>query len=63
MPTVMGSSPSERAGLYWTIREVADHYRLHPETIRRWVAKGAIKSVRLGSGPKPRIRVKGVDVK
>lgn len=49
--------PASRSGPYWTIREVADHYRLHPETIRRWIAKGAIKSVRLGAGPKPRIRV------
>jgi excisionase family DNA binding protein len=47
---------------YWTIRELADRYRLHPETIRRWIAKGAIKSVRLGDGPKPRIRVRDRDV-
>lgn len=61
MPTAGASSSSER-GPYWTIREVAAHYRLHPETVRKWIAKGAIKGVRLGAGPKPRIRIRRDEV-
>lgn len=59
MPTTASSSSERR---YWTIREVAAHYRLHPETVRKWVAKGAIKSVRLGPGAKPRIRIRREEV-
>ena len=31
-----------------TVQEVAEHLRLHPVTVYKWVKKGRIPSIRLG---------------
>jgi excisionase family DNA binding protein len=32
----------------YTVAEVADRLRLHPQTIREWLREGRIKGIRLG---------------
>jgi excisionase family DNA binding protein len=44
----------------YTIREVAAQYRVHPDTLRRWLAKGVAPPTRIGPngpGKRPRIRL------
>jgi excisionase family DNA binding protein len=42
-----------------TVREVADRLAVHPDTVRRWVDKGAVAAVRVGPAgtDKPRVRI------
>lgn len=40
---------------YYTVREIADLCRVHPVTVRKWVACGVVQVVRVG--PAGRIRI------
>ncbi|PZS10184.1 MAG: DNA-binding protein [Chloroflexi bacterium] len=31
-----------------TVRQVADHMQVHPETVRRWLRDGALRGLNLG---------------
>jgi excisionase family DNA binding protein len=43
----------------WTVQELADRLKVHPETIRKWIREGAITATRVGrpGTDKPRLRV------
>ena len=43
---------------YMTVQEIADRCRVHPATIRRHIAAGRLKAVRIGR----RVRVKAEDL-
>jgi DNA-binding transcriptional MerR regulator len=50
-------SDAATAKAYWTVRDLAARYHVSPDTIRQWIAKGALVAARLGPGVKPRVRV------
>ena len=35
---------------YWTAEELADLYRVHVATVRRWIANGQLRAIRLPGG-------------
>ncbi|MGI8826200.1 MAG: helix-turn-helix domain-containing protein [Chloroflexota bacterium] len=37
-----------RAAQLMTVRQVADHMQVHPETVRRWLRDGALRGLNLG---------------
>lgn len=46
-----------------TVREAAEEFKLNPETIARWVRKGALPAVRVGPRGKRRvIRIRRADL-
>lgn len=45
----------------YTVTEVADRLRVHPQTIREWLREGTLEGVRLG-GTKAGWRVSGSEV-
>lgn len=44
----------------WTVAEIAAHYRLHPDTVRKWIRCDVLKVVRVG--PAGEIRVPAGEV-
>ena len=55
------SSPRSSPCRLMTCREVAVRYRVHVETVRRWVRKGIVGVVRVG--PYHRIRITEAEAK
>jgi len=47
-------SPADRL---LTVVEVADYFRVEPESVRRWLRDGKLLGINLGRGPGWRIRV------
>jgi excisionase family DNA binding protein len=44
-----------------TVDEVADHFRVNPETVRRWIRAGALPVLDLG-GPRAGYRIRRADL-
>ena len=40
-----------------TVVEVADYFRVEPESVRRWLREGKLLGINLGRGPGWRIRL------
>jgi excisionase family DNA binding protein len=40
-----------------TVSEVADYFRVDPESVRRWLREGKLLGINLGRGPGWRIRL------
>ena len=40
-----------------TVTEVADYFRVEPESVRRWLREGKLLGINLGRGPGWRIRL------
>lgn len=34
----------------YTIKQVAEHFSVHPNTVRRWVRQGKLKTIKLETG-------------
>ena len=39
-----------------TVAEVAEYFRVEPESVRRWLREGKLSGINLGRGPGWRIR-------
>jgi excisionase family DNA binding protein len=44
-----------------TVAEVADYFRVEPESVRRWLREGKLLGINLGRGPGWRVRVGDLD--
>jgi excisionase family DNA binding protein len=40
-----------------TVVEVAEYFRVEPESVRRWLREGKLRGINLGRGPGWRIRM------
>lgn len=47
----------EREDRLLTVAEVAEYFRVEPESVRRWLREGKILGINLGRGPGWRIRL------
>jgi excisionase family DNA binding protein len=44
-----------------TVAEVAEYFRVEPESVRRWLREGKLLGINLGRGPGWRIRVGDIE--
>jgi excisionase family DNA binding protein len=44
-----------------TVVEVAEYFRVEPESVRRWLREGKLLGINLGRGPGWRIRVGDIE--
>lgn len=42
---------------FLTVREVATHFRVSGDTVRRWISAGVIQSINISIGKKPSYRI------
>lgn len=47
----------EREDRLLTVAEVAEYFRVEPESVRRWLREGKLLGINLGRGPGWRIRL------
>lgn len=47
---------------FFTVREVAEHYRVSSETIRRWISLGKLPAINIGSQVLPKYRIPAASV-
>ena len=44
----MTDLPFPRSATYLSVKDVASVFRIHPKTVRRWIASGQLPATRLG---------------
>lgn len=50
------------SGQHYTTAEVADYFRVKPETVRDWIARGYCSPLKLGDADQAQYRFKKSDV-
>jgi excisionase family DNA binding protein len=54
--------PEQNGDELWSVEEVANHFRVTQETVRRWVRAGRLKAIKPGGGKTSPLRVAQAEV-